>query len=131
MCRVIGRSKLTKTHMFERLRKSLKVFENIESIKLFTLYGGENEKQPSYWLVEPSVGLNWEKCTFWKLSKSDENFGAWSRPGGGGGGGDNFFRVNWLKISGHIYQGNLFISYYWTNFEQSPYGFKTQFCYFK
>ena len=46
-------------------------------------------------------------------------------------GGDNFFRVNWLKISGHIYQGNLFISYYWTNFEQSPYGFKTQFCYFK
>ena len=26
----------------------------------------------------------------------------WSWPGGGGG-GDNFFRVNWLKISGHIY----------------------------
>ena len=44
MCRVIGRSKLTKTHMFERLPKSLKVFENIESIKLFTLYVGENEK---------------------------------------------------------------------------------------
>ena len=58
MCRVIGRSKLTKTHMFERLPKSLKVFENIESIKLFTLYVGEKEKQPSYWLVEPSVGLN-------------------------------------------------------------------------
>ena len=58
MCRVIGRSKLTKTHMFERLPKSLKVFENIESIKLFTLDVGENEKQPSYWLVEPSVGLN-------------------------------------------------------------------------
>ena len=58
MCRVIGRSKFTKTHMFERLPKSLKVFENIESIKLFTLYVEENEKQPSYWLVEPSVGLN-------------------------------------------------------------------------
>ena len=58
MCRVIGRSKLTKTHMYERLPKSLKVFENIKSIKLFTLYVGENEKQPSYWLVEPSVGLN-------------------------------------------------------------------------
>ena len=32
MCRVIGRSKLTKTHMFERLPKSLRVSENIESI---------------------------------------------------------------------------------------------------
>ena len=31
MCRVIGRSKLTKTHMFERLPKSLGVSENIES----------------------------------------------------------------------------------------------------
>ena len=36
MCRVIGRSKLTKTHIFERLSKSLKGFENIESIKLST-----------------------------------------------------------------------------------------------
>ena len=58
MCRVIGRSKLTKTHMFERLSKSLRVSENIESTKLFTLYVGENKKQPSYWLVQPSVGLN-------------------------------------------------------------------------
>ena len=46
MCRVIGRSKLTKTQMFERLPKSLKVFENIESIKLFTLYFGENKSNP-------------------------------------------------------------------------------------
>ena len=57
MCRVIGRSKLTKTHMFERLPKSLRVSENIESIKLFTLYIGENKKREG-WLVQPSVGLN-------------------------------------------------------------------------
>ena len=58
MCRVIERSKLTKTQMFERLPKSLKVFENIESVKLFTLYVGENKKQPSYGLGVPSLGLN-------------------------------------------------------------------------
>ena len=58
MCRVIGRSKLTKTHMFKRLPKALRISENIESRKFFTLYVGENEKQPSYRFVEPSVGLN-------------------------------------------------------------------------
>ena len=55
----------------------MRISEHGTNRKLFTLYVGENEKQPSYWLVEPSVGLNWEKCTFRKLSKSDENFGAW------------------------------------------------------
>ena len=58
MCRVIGRPNPTKTYMFERLPNSLRSSENIESIKLFTLYVGENKKQPSYWLVQPSVGLN-------------------------------------------------------------------------
>ena len=58
MCRVIGRSKLTKIHMFEKLPKSLRLSENIESRKLFTLYDGENQKQPSLVFVEPSVGLN-------------------------------------------------------------------------
>ena len=57
MCKVIGRSKPTKTHTLERLPKSQRISENIESRKLFTLYVGENEKQPSYGFVEPSVGL--------------------------------------------------------------------------
>ena len=46
MCRVIGRSKLTKTHMFDRLPKSLRISENIESRKLFTLYVGEKKSNP-------------------------------------------------------------------------------------
>ena len=58
MCRAIGRSKLTKTHMFEKLPKLLRFSENIESRKLFTLYDRENEKQPSHGFVELSVGLN-------------------------------------------------------------------------
>ena len=44
--------------MFEKLPKSPRLSENIESRKLFTLYDGENQKQPSLGFVEPSVGLN-------------------------------------------------------------------------
>ena len=69
MCRVIGRSYPTKTHLFERLPKSLRISENIESRKLFTLYVGENEKQPSYGFVESSVGLIWQKYTFLKVEQ--------------------------------------------------------------
>ena len=69
MCRVIWRSEPTKTHMFARLPKSLRISENIESRKLSTLYVGENEKQPSYGFVEPSVGLNWQKYTFLKVEQ--------------------------------------------------------------
>ena len=43
--------------MFESLPKSLKISENIDDRKLFILYFGENEKQPSYRFVEPSGGL--------------------------------------------------------------------------
>ena len=58
MYRIIGRSKMTKIHKYERVPKSLKNSENIEKRKLFILYIGENEKQPSYRFVEPSAGLN-------------------------------------------------------------------------
>ena len=57
--------------MFEMIPKSLGISENIETRKLFTFYVGENEKQPSYGFVEPSVGpkfladlLNFQKCVF-------------------------------------------------------------------
>ena len=55
MCRAIGRSKLTKTNMLERLPKSLRISENIESRKLFTL-SEKVKSNPGF--VEPSVGLN-------------------------------------------------------------------------
>ena len=58
MCRVIGRSKLTKIKVFESLPKSLKILENIDDRKLFILYFGENEKLHSYGFVESSEGLN-------------------------------------------------------------------------
>ena len=60
---------MTKIHMFESLPKSLKISENIDDRKLFILYFGENEKQPSYGFVESSVGLIWQKYTFLKVEQ--------------------------------------------------------------
>ena len=43
--RTIGRSKLTKIHVFESLPKALKFFENIKTRRLFYLYFRNYEKQ--------------------------------------------------------------------------------------
>ena len=45
----------------------MKISENIENRQLFNLYFGENEKQPLYWLFEPSEGLSSQKSTFFKV----------------------------------------------------------------
>ena len=97
MCRVIWRSEPTKTHMFARLPKSLRISENIESRKLSTLYVGENEKQPSYGFVEPSVGLNWLKYTFLKLEQIRWEFRRMVRLEGYLF--HNYFQKKWKKLS--------------------------------
>ena len=55
--------------MFEIISKSLKIPENKDDRKLFILYFGENEKQPSYGLFEPLEGLSSQKSTFFKVKQ--------------------------------------------------------------
>ena len=57
--RVVDRSKLKKIDVFESLSKPLKIWEDIENLKLFILYFEIIKKNsPIAMYIEPSEGLN-------------------------------------------------------------------------